>query len=539
MPGAILVEPIGLRLFRRAGRPFFNLVAISLAYFVAAKIAFLIGTASDRIFAPFWPPNIVLFYALLRTPPQRWWQTIAAVLPAHVIAEWGVGMAAVPLAIAFATNCLVAVLNALAVSRLLGGPPWFGTVRNAVAYIVTTAGINPAIVAFGGAFVPVAGGAAWGDYWFFWSSWYLGNAINALTLGPILLSWSHTRDGTSVKFRPWRALEAALFVVTLAVACVLSFHLSTRVSGSPFVAAILCLPLPIIVWGSLRFGEKGGSGGILVLTMVSIWDALNRSSPFLIGSPELSVLALQLFLIGIAIPTLLLSAAADQLRHAERIARSLVGALLRAQDEERRRIARDIHDTTAQNLIAAGLLADTITEATEPAASRLRRIKDLIKQSVTELRTVAYVLHPPHLDQGGLGLALPAYVEGFSERSRVAVSLKMAPDFPRLPVDTEVVLYRVVQEALANIARHSGSETADVRLFARRTGPQSKVVLIVSDFGAGIPAGADGRGLRLRHGSAGVGLDSMRERVQQIGGRLHVKSMPGLTAITAVIPLDT
>ena len=111
----------------------------------------------------------------------------------------------------------------------------------------------------------------------------------------------------------------------------------------------------------------------------------------------------------------------------------------------------------------------------------------------------------------------------------------MAPDFPRLSVDAELVLYRVVQEALTNIARHSGSETAEIRLQHR---PRSMVELSVSDFGTGIlPSAAASRRSSPRNG-AGIGLDSMRERLEQVGGHLRVRSSPGKTTVMAVIPLD-
>src|SRR5207253_3750458 len=128
---------------------------VALIYFLGAEAAFYIGTLSDQIFALFWPPNVVLFCALLIAPQRRWWLYIAAAFPAHVIAELGVGMPAPQLLVAFATNCMVALLNAYCIRRLIGGPPWFGTFHAAFVYIAITAGLSPALSALGGAFVPV------------------------------------------------------------------------------------------------------------------------------------------------------------------------------------------------------------------------------------------------------------------------------------------------------------------------------------------------------------------------------------------------
>jgi integral membrane sensor domain MASE1 len=112
---------------------------VAVTYFIAAQIAFFLGTLSDRIFAPFWPPNIVLFCALLAAPTRRWHYFLLAVFPAHAIAEIGVNMPPLPLLVAFATNCGVAATSAYAMQRLIGGPPWLDGLRKATVYVMTTA----------------------------------------------------------------------------------------------------------------------------------------------------------------------------------------------------------------------------------------------------------------------------------------------------------------------------------------------------------------------------------------------------------------
>jgi integral membrane sensor domain MASE1 len=119
----------------------------AVAYYLGAEAAFLIGTLSDNIFAPFWPPNIVLFCALMLVPVRRWWLFILAVFPAHVLAELRVGMPAPQLLVAFATNALVALINAFAVQRFVVGPKWFDNLRKAWLYVMVTAVLSPVIVA--------------------------------------------------------------------------------------------------------------------------------------------------------------------------------------------------------------------------------------------------------------------------------------------------------------------------------------------------------------------------------------------------------
>ncbi len=289
----------------------------ALAYFIGAEGAFLVGTLSDRIFAPFWPPNVILFCALLLAPTTRWWLYIAAALPAHVVAELHVGMQAAPMAVAFATNCAIALLSAFAVRQRLGGAPWLGTLGKASVYVLITALLAPALVACGGAFVPILGGGAKGDYLIAWTQWFLANSLGFLTLGPIFLTWFAKVP------RPWsglstaRLIEASTITLALVVVSALAFHLAADTVEIGFMPALLYSPLPLILWAATRFGERGASGAILVVTVVLLWLALNRSSLFVAGDPERNVVALQIFLIGLSIPVLLLGATIDEVRRAE------------------------------------------------------------------------------------------------------------------------------------------------------------------------------------------------------------------------------
>src|SRR5262249_37971260 len=231
-------------------------ILVSIAYFLGAEIAFYIGTLSDKIFAPFWPPNVVLFCALLMAPERRWWVFIAAAFPAHVVAELGVGMPFWQLMVAFATNCAVATLNAFAVRRALGEPPWFGELRKAALYIVITAGISPAIIAFGGAFVPILGGLPIEKYWTHWTNWYMANVLTSLTLGPIAMTWLSQTSRSSGMMRTRRVAEALLLGVALIVICTVVFEVSAGSVATGFLPLVLYSPLPVILWCTFRFGEK-------------------------------------------------------------------------------------------------------------------------------------------------------------------------------------------------------------------------------------------------------------------------------------------
>ncbi len=217
--------------------------------------------------------------------------------------------------------------------------------------------------------------------------------------------------------------------------------------------------------------------------------------------------------------------------------RTLTGRLMRAQDDERRRIAQMLHETTAQNLAALKMLLRRLTrspvELGKGDRDALAESLLLADQSMTEIRTLSYLLHPPFLDEAGLLAALPWYGKGFADRSGIKVYLDLPDRLERLPLDTETALFRVVQESLINIHRHAGSETAHIRL--RRDA--ETLVLEIADRGRGIPEGSL-EDLQRGEGAVGVGIAGMSERIEQLGGRLEITSDGQGTTIAVRLPLQ-
>ena len=222
-------------------------------------------------------------------------------------------------------------------------------------------------------------------------------------------------------------------------------------------------------------------------------------------------------------------------KQAEESLRELSGRVLQLQDEERRRLARELHDSTAQNIVALGVnlgIVDQAAAALDAGARKaLSESLALANQCIRELRTFSYLLHPPVLDDLGLSSALTWYLEGFRQRSGIAVKLEIAADLGRLPQELELMLFRIVQESLTNIHRHSGSRTATIRI-ARHA---NEVAMQISDQGHGIAGDVHGGVLALAR--VGVGIAGMRERVRQMGGRLEIRSRPSGTDVEVVAPL--
>jgi PAS domain S-box-containing protein len=210
--------------------------------------------------------------------------------------------------------------------------------------------------------------------------------------------------------------------------------------------------------------------------------------------------------------------------------------LLQLQDEERRRLGRELHDSLAQSVLAVNLnlaqaaqSADHFSEKTRHALDEARR---LLQEMSQEIRTLSYLLHPPLLDELGLVSAIKEYAEGFSQRSGIHVQLDLPAGFGRLPQETETALFRIVQESLANVQRHSGSEAAMISVLTEA----GRLKLEVSDRGRGIGQGSTDR-TGGSHARLGVGILGMRERMTQLGGKLEIESSPSGTTVRATIPV--
>ena len=256
-------------------------------------------------------------------------------------------------------------------------------------------------------------------------------------------------------------------------------------------------------------------GGMLLFTLVSA---------FIVALGESNRRAQATLEIRIAQRTAELSMANQSLR-------AITARILHLQDEERRRLARELHDSVGQLLAAISMNLDSMRDAALPSPEQTKILdsRNLVEEVLRETRTISHLLHPPLLDELGLVSALKWYLDAFSTRSKIAVTLKAVERFPRLDNDSETAIFRVIQECLTNIHRHSGSEVASVEL---RNGPES-VEVTVRDNGTGIPVDKISNPDAL----VGVGLGGMRQRLSQLGGTLEVHSDSKGTVVTATLPI--
>jgi signal transduction histidine kinase len=206
------------------------------------------------------------------------------------------------------------------------------------------------------------------------------------------------------------------------------------------------------------------------------------------------------------------------------------------QDEERRHIARELHDSAGQTLTVLGMNLAQLVQKTGRKAPELafdaERIQETVQQLHREIRTASYLLHPPLLDESGLSSALSWYVEGLAQRSGLQIDLSVCDDFGRLPADMELVVFRLVQECLTNIHRHSGSPTCFIRVEQQ----DGTVSVQVQDQGKGM---SSEKLAEIQSKGSGVGIRGMRERLRQYKGTLNIESGPSGTTVVVTIPVPT
>jgi signal transduction histidine kinase len=219
-------------------------------------------------------------------------------------------------------------------------------------------------------------------------------------------------------------------------------------------------------------------------------------------------------------------------KRAEDAARSLSGRILTLQDEERRKIARGLHDSLGQYLASLKMNLDLLEAGNGNREKLASECSEIVEKCLTETRTISHLLHPPLLDEAGFGSAAQWFVDGFAQRSGIEVNIDLPPKLNRLHKDVEIALFRALQEGLTNVHRHSGASAVDIRVLV----DTEQVLLEISDNGRGIPKKQLAQ-LSAGNGATSVGIAGMRERVRELRGSFEIKSGRTGTKVILAIPL--
>jgi signal transduction histidine kinase len=517
--GEDVTAPSDARSFRTLS--FALLVAVG--YYAGTKIGFFLTPAQQPI-STFWPPNAILLAALLLAPPRMWWGFLLAVLPAHLLVQLPAGVPVLTAVGWFIGNVGEALIGAAGIRYFRKGQPLFDSVHGLIIFLVFGVLVAPLATSFLDAAVVVVTGQA-GNYGTLWVRRLFSNTIATLTLVPTIVLFGQSGLSRIRNAKLTRYVEAILLAFGIVIVSVLVFgHTDNN------VPALIYAPLPLLLWASLRFGPEGLSASMLVVALISIWNVMHGRGPFLSTTVAENVLSLKVLLSLLALPLLWLAVVIAERRQTERALQNTRSRLIHAQEEERHRIARDLHDDIVQQLTLLGLDLEELRNQSDPSMKpRLDGLYDQVSSVAEATRTLSHNLYPFALEYLGLAPALSKLCRRIGEQSHIAINFAEEgfPSKDRLAAGISTCFYRVAQEALQNLVKHSHARTATVELRMRG----GRALLRIADDGVGMDPD--------QASSKGIGLNSMSERVTALDGTFKITSASSKgTTIEASVPLD-
>ena len=447
-------------LFRKIG---IALIAAA-GYYLGTKIGFAFTPQGSPI-STLWPPNAILLAILLLIPIRDWWIPIVAVLPTHIFIQLGTGIP-IPTSIGwFVSNVTEALLGAVLLCRFVGPANIFKTIRGTVIFLSAAVVLAPLATSF----VDVASVifTGWGEhFWFLWTKRLFSNALAELILVPMIVTFWTDAASWIKTCTLARYLEASALGLCLLVASYLAFAFeSTNSHGSP---ALIYIPLSLLLWAALRFGIAGLSVSLATVAVIAIVGAIQGKGPFTSGS-IVDVLSLQILLCTVAIPLMFLTTVMEERRQIEDSLRNVARKLISAQEEERERIGRELHDDIGQQLafVELGLdqLKDEINgDLKQEVGGLLERVGDVSRSA----RELSHGLHPSIIEHLGIESALKTLCHDMASRKAIRVHFEANGLTHPTPAPVALCLYRISQEALQNVTRHSGASDVSVNVTRRK-----------------------------------------------------------------------
>src|SRR5215469_8081462 len=493
-----------------------------LLCYLAAKIGGLLMMTAPQALWPLWPGCAVLVAILLVSPRRSWPILIPAGLAGFVFYDLPAGVPIHLMAVLQLADIAEILVVLWGVDYFLQGVARLDSLMAFGKYVFVTVILGPLVACLTGS------QSLSGDLWISGRTAFLSDGLAFLTVTPAILGWV---ERFRARPRPTRAyyLEAAgLFTALFSLSFTMFFGGATH--GSP---AVLYSLVPLLLWSAIRFGSAGAGTAASIVALLSIWGAVHGRGPFTETDPINGVFTLQLFLLFTAVPFMTLAVLVEERKRHEAVLHNLTGRLINAQEEERARIARDLHDDIGQRmaLLQIGLeqFEHSLPTLTPSDHKKLHNLAEVASETSTDLHSMSRHLHPANLDLQGLVPGLASFCREFSYQHELKI-IFLHQDVPgQIPKDVALCLFRIVQEGLRNIVKHTDSLEAKVELSAHG----DELDLCISDFGTGFnPESIERKG--------GLGLISMRERRGFIGGQLAVESQPSDgTRIRVRVPLSS
>ena len=547
---------------RRILRPALAALSVGAAYFIGAKIGFAL-TFQPHPVSTLWPPNSILFAALILSKPRSWWFLLLAAFPAHLLVQINADIPSTMILCWFVSNCTEALISASLLRYLTNAEELrFDTTHHVSIFIVVSL-LGPLLSSFLDAGFVLLNHFGDMPYWSVFRMRFFSNVLASLTLVPLIITWA--RGGfPSIRQTFWKALEAGALGAGLLIVGLISS--SVRTVAQQARPALLYLPLPLLLWAAIRFGPRGTTAALIIVSVFEIWGAIHGFGPFATQSAEMNALSVQLFLILASLPLMFLAALIKERERAQEIAvqkeqrlelaldsaqqasralsesqeklhlshnqiRKLLGRLIDVQEAERRRISRELHDDLNQKIATLSMnisqLKRNVPMPDGELVDELDQLRETASGLTNEVRRLSHQLHPAVLEHLGLVKALESYIAGFAGEEQIDIKFSAELRGERIPFQTSIALYRVAVEALRNVARHSGARSAVVTLQKN-----SEVLeLCVSDSGKGFDVE------KFRQ-DGGLGLISIEERLRLLQGHCEIYSTPGRgTMLVAKVPL--
>lgn len=504
-----------------------RLSAVFGLYLTAGEIGLSSPFTSGNV-SPFWPASGIALASVLLWG-YRMWPAIAAA--AFLVNFWSPIPTQAALGIAVG-NTSAALVGSLLLHRLGRLNLSLDRLRDVIALLSLGALVSPVVAAtIGTTTLSLTHVKAWSGFGTALPVWWFGDAMGVLIATPLVLSARQVRP-LWLRFGSFEVLS--LFAGTI-VTSLLMFSQALGQSVRDDVLAFAVFPF--VIWAAIRFRLVGASIVCLLVAMIAVWGTAHGNGPFVKHDPIHNAILLQSFLAVLSVSGLSLAAVISERARAEYALRNLSRRLMQLQDEERRRLARELHDSTGQNLVALQMnlaaLNQRISRSDRGSADLLADSIGILDRVVKEIRTLSYLLYPPLLDEAGLPSALQWYIDGLVQRGSLAIDLHISSDVGRLPQELETAIFRIVQECLTNIHRHSGSSVARIALTTKR----GQAILRIRDEGRGVPAQLLGDPAA-NPSSFGVGIRGITERVRELDGKLRIKNaMPG-TIVEVILPLQ-
>jgi len=471
--------------------------------------------------SPFWLPDSILLCALLLSPSENWWIFLVAIWPIRLLVG---ALPGTPLWFQLATIAIdasKAIAAAWLLRNIIGRRVRLDTLNEFFFFLGVAAVAVPALSALVAAPLRYLLGD---PIWIAWYRWFLGDALAQVIVTPAIFYWS----ARAYRQQPPRLGEHVILMVALGTASSVAFVLI----NNGYSLGLAYLPVPLLIWSAVRLRPFGTANALALVALVSMVGAIRGTGMFAETAAQSSVLALQLFFLALGVSVQSLAILIAERKALGELELDFNSRLLEAQEHERARIARELHDDVGQRM---ALLQFNLTRFSGtpdlPAAARgeVDELVDMSGQIVSSLRSLSHELHPATLDIVGLEIAIKGLCRDFQTQHGLRIQYSSRDVPKQLERSVGICAFRIAQEALRNVVKHSGATAAVVELASEG----NRLVLCVSDSGNGFDVSTVDR-------RAGLGLISMRERLRLIRGQLSIQSMPQAgTRIRVEVPLNS